>query len=573
MSILASWLIFVVFIFRLIFREYPKWVNILLWGIVAIKLVCPFSIKSAFSLIPSSQTIPENIEMKIEPTIDSGINAINSAINPIINQTLAQDKTVSVSPLQILITISASIWIIGMAVLVFYIIASYICLNKRVYTAVLQYDNIFCSENINSPFVFGIIRPKIYIPFNIDDKSIEYVIAHEKAHIKRKDYLWKVFGFIVLIIHWFNPLVWLSYIMLCRDIEFACDEMVIKLLDNEQKANYTEILVKYSINHNFINTCPLAFSEISVKERVKKIMKYKKPSFGIVIFSFIICMVIAVCFLTNPLNKEDNGIYIDYVPTINSNAPSEVIDFAKGYIKEYIEHTDVSWKEIGDINDLPKITDAKIIGLTQIDTKAERTNQGEELWKIEYRLKVDGNITSIINGGMSEEDGWLTEWSSSGQPYLIVHWENVNGQTKWELVDVVGDEDIINYNTPQMLQKYGDKYTAIVREKYISNQNYDGEIIFYSQPIKEFEKSTSISLTSFKLSSEQNKKIKEIIANVDNWTNDELLDRLDFYFDGEINLDNTQYYFSYMQNIIYYDHYFSEIAEQDMRYIKSLSEM
>ena len=202
-------------------------------------------------------------------------------------------------------------------------------------------------------------------------------------------------------------------------------------------------------------------------------MKYKKPSFWIITVSVIALIIFGVCFLTNPLtqDKEDNNVYIDYTSTVQSNVPDEVVNFAKKYIQEYIIYSSKSWKEIGDKNDLPHITDAKIIALTQIDTKTEKTNSGEQLWKLEYRLKVDGNIDSIIIGGMSEKDGWLTEWSSSGQPYLIVHWEDVNGQTKWELVDVVGDEDIINYNTPQMLQKYGDKYTATVREKYISNQN------------------------------------------------------------------------------------------------------
>lgn len=574
MSISASWLIIAVLIFRLILRKAPKWIHVLLWGIVAIRLICPFSIKSAFSLIPSSQTIPKNIEMELNPAIDSGIPAINNVVNPVINQAFVPDKTASLNPLQIWITIFAFIWIIGMVIMIFYIIASYMRLNKKVYTAVLYRDNIFCSENIVSPFVLGVINPKIYIPFNLDDKTLEYVLAHEKAHIKRKDNIWKFMGFIILIIYWFNPLVWLSYILLCRDIELACDEKVIKSLDNEQRADYTEALVMCSIKHGFASTCPLAFGEIGVKERVKSVMKYKKTSFWVIIISVVLLIIIGLCFLTNPStqDKEDNSVYIDYTQTVQSNVPNEVVDFAKEYIQEYIIHTDKSWKEIGDKNDLPHITDAKIIALTQIDTKAERTNEGEELWKLEYRLKVDGNIASIINGGMSEEDGWITEWSSSGQPYLIVHWENVNGQIKWELVDAVGDEDIINYNTPQMLQKYGDKYTATVREKYISNQNYNGEIIFYSQQIKEFEKSTSISLTSFKLSSEQTKKIKEIIANIDNWTNDELVDRLDFYFDGEINLDGIQYYFSFSQNIIYYDHYFSQIEEQDMQYIKSISE-
>ena len=173
-------------------------------------------------------------------------------------------------------------------------------LKKKIGTAVLFKDNIFQNENVSSPFVLGIIRPKIYIPFNMNDQDLEHVVAHEEAHIQRKDHWWKPLGFFLLTIHWFNPLMWLAYVLLCRDIEFACDEKVIKELGNEQRADYTQALVACSIRRRSIAACPLAFGEVGVKERVKSVMKYKKPTIIVVLLALLTCVIVAVCFLTNP---------------------------------------------------------------------------------------------------------------------------------------------------------------------------------------------------------------------------------------------------------------------------------
>ena len=303
MSISASWLVLAVLILRFVLKKAPKWINVLLWGIVAIRLICPFSFESTLSLIPSAETIPLNIGMDTTPTINSGISAINNAVNPIISQSNTPMAGASVNLLQITIGIYEYIWIFGMIALALYTAISYWRLRRKVDTAVRYKDNIFQSENVSFPFVLGIIKPRIYLPFKMNGQYLEHVVAHEQAHICRKDHWWKPLGFLLLMIHWFNPLMWLAYVLLCRDIELACDEKVIKELGNEQRGDYTQALVACSINRRMIAACPLAFGEVSVKERVKSVMNYKKPAFWVIIIAVIVCVGVAVCFLTNP--KQD----------------------------------------------------------------------------------------------------------------------------------------------------------------------------------------------------------------------------------------------------------------------------
>ena len=279
MSISASWFVLAVLILRFVLKKAPKWVNVLLWCIVAVRLAFPFSIESAFSLIPSAETISPSIMMDTVPSVQTGVPAINNVINPVIGSSLAPAPGASANPLQIWIPILSMIWVAGVAILFVYTAVSYWRLRRKVSEAVILRDNIFQSENVASPFVLGIIKPRIYLPFNMNGQDLEHVVAHEQAHIRRKDHWWKPLGFLLLTIHWFNPLMWLAYVLLCRDIELACDEKVIKELDNEQRADYAQALVVCSVNRRMIAACPLAFGEIGVKDRVKSVMNYKKPEF------------------------------------------------------------------------------------------------------------------------------------------------------------------------------------------------------------------------------------------------------------------------------------------------------
>ena len=311
MSISASWLVLAVLVLRLIFKKAPKWVNVLLWGIVAVRLICPFSIESALSLIPSQETISPEIMVDWTPEISTGIEPLDQVVNPVISTSFAPEPSASANPLQILIPVAANIWLLGVLAMLIYTAVSYISLRRKLRTAVILRNNIFQCETVQSPFVLGIFRPRIYLPYAIHGVNLHHVVAHEQAHIRRKDHWWKPLGFLLLTVYWFNPLMWVAYVLLCRDIELACDEKVIAQLGNDQRADYTQALAACSINRRMIAACPLAFGEVGVKERVKSIMNYRKPAFWIVVLAIVACIIVAVCFLTDPVDPAEDTFETD----------------------------------------------------------------------------------------------------------------------------------------------------------------------------------------------------------------------------------------------------------------------
>ena len=309
MSISASYLIIAVVLLRLALKKAPKWVSVLLFGIVAIRLICPISIESVLSLIPSAETVSPDIMTDANPQINSGIPVINDAINPIISDKLSPSPDNSVNPMQIAVFIASLVWLTGVTGLIVYASVGYLKIKRRVATAVLWRDNVYKSENIASPFVLGIIRPKIYLPFSIRPEHEGYVIAHEEAHLSRMDHLWKPLGFILLALHWFNPLVWVAYVLLSRDIESACDERVIKELGVSERADYSEALLSCSVEKRLISACPLAFGEQGVKGRIRSVLSYRKPAFWLIVVALIITAFISLLFLTNPV--RDDGYVLD----------------------------------------------------------------------------------------------------------------------------------------------------------------------------------------------------------------------------------------------------------------------
>lgn len=303
MSIAASWLILAVVLLRLLLKKAPKWIVILLWGIVALRLVVPFSFESALSLIPSVETFnAHNIQYET-PAIHSGIPAVNNAINPVLGATFAPNPAGSVNPLYVWMFIVSVIWFIGIAAMLFYAAISYVRVRRSVAERVPYEGNIFLCDHVKSPFILGLVRPKIYLPSSMDLTAMEPVIAHEKAHLARHDHWWKPLGFLILTVHWFNPLCWIAYVLLCRDIELACDEKVIRQMDLEGKKQYSAALLECSTGRRLVTICPLAFGEVGVKERVKNVLNYKKPAFWVIVAAVVACAVVTVCFATNP--KKD----------------------------------------------------------------------------------------------------------------------------------------------------------------------------------------------------------------------------------------------------------------------------
>ncbi|MBO5196579.1 MAG: hypothetical protein J6C03_05735 [Clostridia bacterium] len=304
LSITASWMVIAVLLCRVIFKKAPKNLFCILWLLVGLRLAIPFSIESVFSLIPSAQTIPPEIIYQASPEIQTGIGPINDVINPILNENFAATPQYSANPIQILIVVASYVWIIGIALVILYGIISYTLLRLKVRDAVPAGNNIRLSEKVSTPFILGFINPKIYIPVNMDENNLQYILAHEKAHIKRRDHLIKPIGFALLAVYWFNPMMWLAYIFLCRDIELACDEKVVRDFAADEKARYASALLDCSVNRKYITACPLAFGEVGVKERIKNALNYKKPMLWIIVAAVISAIIITVCFMTNPKNEE-----------------------------------------------------------------------------------------------------------------------------------------------------------------------------------------------------------------------------------------------------------------------------
>ncbi len=315
-SIPACFLILAVMLLRLLFKKAPKALFPVLWAFVGLRLALPFLPESRLSVIPSPETLSyETVRYAAHPTVQTGIYAVNSAVNPTLGKVFETPAGGSVSPLYILTSVMGAIWVIGVIVMLFYAFFCYFHLKNRLKTAVLFRDNLYQSEAVTSPFVLGFIRPRIYLPFTLAEKDLDAVVAHEKAHIARGDVLWKLLGYLFLCVYWFNPLVWLAYILFCRDIEFACDERVIGQLAAEERAAYSEALLAASMPKARIAACPLAFGEGNVKERIKRVLSYKKPAFWVILIAVLACAALAVCFLTDPVGfTVKNPAVGEYIP-------------------------------------------------------------------------------------------------------------------------------------------------------------------------------------------------------------------------------------------------------------------
>lgn len=314
LSITASYFIVAVVILRFALAKAPKWIRGILWGLVGIRLTIPFSVESMFSLIPDKSPIPALYESGASgtdtntvvdiPEFNVGVGATPQAVETLntgVVPEAVQAGSVSVA------TILGIVWLMGLVVMLVYCTVTYIRLNRSVADAVIYRGGkyaIYQSEKVASPFVLGIFAPRIFIPYHMGEEDLQCVITHEKAHMARKDHWIKPLGYVILSVHWFNPLVWLAYVLLCRDIELACDESVIRQLGMEHKKIYSEALLKCSVSQHRIAACPLAFGEVGVKKRITNVLHYKKPAFWVIVVALVLCAVAAVCFMTKP--KEDD---------------------------------------------------------------------------------------------------------------------------------------------------------------------------------------------------------------------------------------------------------------------------
>lgn len=292
--------ILTVLLLRCLLRRAPKWISCLLWGAIGLRLLCPILPESTISLVPSAEIFQKNIELSPSPVLDSGIPLLNEWIAPLMTEALMPTPWESVNPLQILFAVGAIIWMLGCFGMLLFALISSLCLRHRLRPSLPLKDGVFLCDSIETPFIFGMIRPRIYLPSGLSEQDIPHVLLHERAHLRRLDHLLKPLGFILLSVYWFHPFLWLAYSLFCRDIEAACDQRAIHGLRAEQRREYAHALLNCSTHRRTVLSCPVAFGEIGVKERIKNVMNYKKASIPLVCVALLLALCTSACIVVNP---------------------------------------------------------------------------------------------------------------------------------------------------------------------------------------------------------------------------------------------------------------------------------
>lgn len=407
LSISASWLILAVLVLRVVLKKAPKWVMPLLWGVVALRLVCLFSIESALSLIPSAETIPSEIVTETREPVLYEQATLDIVTNPTLPSAAEVPVGVSRQQAQVDFNIYSVLWLAGMAALLVHALVSAGKLKRKLATAILLRDNIYESEFVDSPFVFGVVKPNIYLPMHMDEGTAAHVIAHERAHLARRDHWWKVLGYLVLALHWFNPLVWVAYILFCRDIELACDEKVVKGLDGAARADYSQALLSCAALGRAVAACPLAFGEGNIKTRVKSALHYKKPAFWVAAAAVLAVVIMAVCFLTNPksdINAEtllgtSSGKITRVSVAMEETSSGEEYRMSTPEIKDLLSLLDaIEYERLGSASAMQECYARVYLG----DRKEEYC---------ELMLSEDGILANPIKGGKKAQ---LYELRSGG---------------------------------------------------------------------------------------------------------------------------------------------------------------
>ncbi|MBR5524188.1 MAG: M56 family metallopeptidase [Clostridia bacterium] len=458
MSITAGWIVLVVIVLRLLLRRAPKALVSGLWLLVAIRLILPFSLESGISLIPSVQTVPPDITQSANPSIHTGIPSLNTPVNEMLHQHFTPDTSAVQAPLETITHIAAWLWILGALGMFAYEIISFWLMYRQVRIALPIQKGVRICDAVDSPFILGIFRPVIYLPSTLDEAQRAYVIAHEQTHLKRRDHWWKPIGFFLLAVYWFNPLLWVAYILLCRDIELACDEQVVRHMEAEDKQEYASTLLHCSVHRRQIAACPVAFGETAVGGRIRSILNYRKPTVWILATSVIAILITTVCLLTNPDQPYSDAELLDMVQQIAANEEVAHSSRAEDYI-----------------NASPALYDKLLAGGNAtvdcfVRTLRSRTDNGLE----EYIMAVTcSRITGI---GYGE-----TPWSSARE-WLTLYDETTDGVVRISPVDsevwvLLREED------SQALLAHIQKHTW---EEKTSNCDFDcrisagGQVLLYA---------------------------------------------------------------------------------------------
>lgn len=462
MSITSSYIIAFVIIIRFLLKKAPKIFSYGLWSVVFLRLIFPFSFKSIFSLLYINiKTIPQDIIYSQTPQIYSGITTIDR----IVNNSLPEPTVLgSINPMEIWMMLGQILWCIGLGVLMIYNIVTTIQLSKKLKGARLISDNIYEANNIDTPFVFGIASPKIYLPTGLLETEKSYIIKHEQIHIQRFDHIIKLLAFLVVSIHWFNPLVWIAFSLMSKDMELSCDESVIKKMGSEIKKEYSNSLLALSTDRRIMGNSPLAFGENNTKGRIKNILNYKKPGFWAIVTVFFIVVVASVGLLSNPKEKKINAVEASNL--VKESHELTIEEYAKKFVEQEIQMYEGSFK----------IIDSKIMRLEKLVRFENILSYPIELWSIEYRLQPE-NIDDVkVVGGMEVIDGWLTEQGSMGRPTLLFSYED-------DKPKYLGNLNAVEHNTDTLAEQEISLRIFLEKIGLLSNETYKGNHVVIQFPL------------------------------------------------------------------------------------------
>ena len=475
MTITGSVAILFVLLARLALKKAPKIFSYALWTVVLFRLLCPVSITTDFSLLglldtPAVEntqhtTAAEYIPYDVVHTPDLEVQLpVPSVINEAVNDALPQEHAaLGADPLEGEVAVASFVWMIGVGAMMVYSVATYLLLRRKLVGAALLRDNIYLADGIRSPFVMGFIRPKIYLPSALSEQG--YIILHEQHHIRRGDHLIKALAFIALCIHWFNPLVWVAFVLSSKDMEMSCDEAVVKKLGDGIRADYSASLLSLATGRHIIAGTPLAFGEGDTKSRIKNMLNWKKPKTWIMLVALIACVVAIVFCATNPRNDTEENSMV--VWEIKREYPKAVVDIVNDYVMQQVAYYNDLGSGENAIGGEYSILEAKVVGLERRCRVMETETHCVELYRLEYRLLPSEPGHVVLADGMQMEDGWITEYGSTGQPYFAILCDSSSGEETWTLIGMTNTSGInLDYNTNEMKAKYGDRYAAAAMELY-----------------------------------------------------------------------------------------------------------
>ena len=415
LSYAASWIVLAVVILRWLMQKAPKSQRLFMWLFVALRLVSQYYLPSSkLSIVPNLGVVPVNITETKVPGIDTGFQTVNSLLNPIIEKNFTPEPDALVTPMQKFFDVAIVVWFIGVIAMFLYAIISFIILRIKIKEATPLKNNVMICDHIDTAFVLGIIRPKIYIPSNLNGGDMECVIAHEKAHIKRGDHIWKLIGYLLLSIYWFNPVMWLAFNLFCKDIELACDAKVLKRTTDFYKKFYSKALINCSSAKKRIVTCPLAFSENAVESRIKSILNYKKPKVWLALVGVV------VCFSMSFVSFSGNSSFVGY-----QEYKSEITEEQYKFIeKELLERARCS-------NDRINI-DYYCTAFTVLEVREKNDLTTFYMVSRSNGYAVNNGVVECnhrsVYGGVSA----ITAEYSDGNYELIEFWYPGDGEVYWE---------------------------------------------------------------------------------------------------------------------------------------------